>query len=45
MLSIITHYRARPGCADQVVAVLALHQAASSAEPGCLRFDGRVATA
>ena len=33
MLSIITHYRARPGCADQVVAVLALHPAAEVAGP------------
>jgi quinol monooxygenase YgiN len=38
MITVIVHYRAHPGNAERVAAVLAGHSKASEAEPGCLHF-------
>jgi quinol monooxygenase YgiN len=38
MITVIVHYRAHPGNAERVRAVLAKHARASEAEPGCLQF-------
>ena len=38
MLTVIAQYKARPGTGDEVAEVLALHVAATRAEPGCLEF-------
>ena len=38
MITVIVHYRVRPGCAAQVREVLGRHARASAAEPGCLEF-------
>jgi quinol monooxygenase YgiN len=38
MITVIVHYRAHPGNAERVAAVLARHSKTSEAEPGCLHF-------
>jgi quinol monooxygenase YgiN len=38
MVTVIAQYKASPGAGDEVAAVLALHVAATRAEPGCLEF-------
>ena len=39
MLTVIAQYQAQVNRADEIAAVLADHQTASRAEPGCVRFD------
>ena len=38
MLAVIAQYRTKPGQGDAVATVLALHHAATVAEPGCRAF-------
>jgi len=38
MITVIVHYRAHPGNAERLRAVLARHSKTSEAEPGCLHF-------
>jgi quinol monooxygenase YgiN len=38
MVTVIAHYRTRPGRGGEVAAVLVDHSAATRAEPGCLTF-------
>jgi quinol monooxygenase YgiN len=39
MVTVIAHYVAKPGTADDIAATLAQHVAATRAEPGCLEFS------
>lgn len=38
MITVIAHYRTRPGTEAEVRAVLARHSVASNAEAGCIQF-------
>jgi quinol monooxygenase YgiN len=39
MLTVIAHYLAQPGQADEIAEVLTRHASASREEPGCLEFE------
>ena len=38
MVTVIAQYKARAGAGDEIAEVLALHVAATRAEPGCVEF-------